>query len=348
MPGLDLTGLVVGNEGTFGVVTKIIVNLTRDPEAGRTFLGVFESVDQATETVSGLIAAGIVPAALEMLDNADDPGRRGGLRLRLPDRRRRRADHRGRRPGGRARAARRRRSPRSSAPTAGRSRTRSPGGPARSRNMSRIWKARKGAFGAIGRLSPTFCTQDGVVPRTKLPHILRIITEIGGEARPPDRQRLPRRRRQHPPDPPVRRAGRRSGPPGPAGQPRDPRRVHRRGRQRHGRARHRGREDGVHAEAVLGRRPGGDGGDPAGLQPRGALQPRASCCRSASAASSARAPGTGPRPDPGRSDGRPGEAGARWHREQAAEAVRASPPGAGDLPLATSRAGPRSRSSPSG
>jgi len=42
-----------------------------------------------------------------------------------------------------------------------------------------IWKSRKSAFGAIGRLSPTFCTQDGVVPRTKLPHILRFITEVG-------------------------------------------------------------------------------------------------------------------------------------------------------------------------
>src|SRR3954468_4774697 len=67
-PGYDLTGLIVGNEGTFGVVTRVIVNLARDPEAGRTLLGVFDSVDSATETVSGIIAAGIVPAALEMLD----------------------------------------------------------------------------------------------------------------------------------------------------------------------------------------------------------------------------------------------------------------------------------------
>ncbi|MBV8678466.1 MAG: FAD-binding protein, partial [Planctomycetaceae bacterium] len=67
-PGYDLTGLIVGHEGTFGVVTKVTVGLTRDPEAGRTLLGVFDSVDQATETVSGIIAAGIVPAALEMLD----------------------------------------------------------------------------------------------------------------------------------------------------------------------------------------------------------------------------------------------------------------------------------------
>src|SRR5215217_113585 len=67
-PGYDLTGLIVGNEGTFGVTTRVTVGLTRDPEAGRTLLGVFDSVDSATETVSGIIAAGIVPAALEMLD----------------------------------------------------------------------------------------------------------------------------------------------------------------------------------------------------------------------------------------------------------------------------------------
>ncbi len=68
-PGYDLTGLIVGHEGTFGVVTKVTVGLTRDPESGRTFLGVFETVEAATEAVSGIIAAGIVPAALEMLDN---------------------------------------------------------------------------------------------------------------------------------------------------------------------------------------------------------------------------------------------------------------------------------------
>ena len=68
-PRLRPDRLIVGSEGTFGIVTKVVVNLTRDPEAGRTLLGVFESVDEATETVSGIIAAGIVPAALEMLDN---------------------------------------------------------------------------------------------------------------------------------------------------------------------------------------------------------------------------------------------------------------------------------------
>ena len=68
-PGYDLTGLIVGNEGTFGIVTEVTVALTRDPEAGRTFLGVFPTVAAATEAVSRMIAAGIVPAALEMIDN---------------------------------------------------------------------------------------------------------------------------------------------------------------------------------------------------------------------------------------------------------------------------------------
>ena len=67
-PGYDLTGVIVGSEGTFGVVTKIWVRITRNPEAYRTLLGVFETVDDATNTISDLIGAGIVPAALEMLD----------------------------------------------------------------------------------------------------------------------------------------------------------------------------------------------------------------------------------------------------------------------------------------
>ncbi|MEW4567257.1 FAD-linked oxidase C-terminal domain-containing protein [Tautonia sp. JC769] len=178
LPGLDLTGLVVGNEGTFGIVTKVIVNLTRDPEAGRTFLGVFETVDQATETVSGLIGAGIVPAALEMLDNLmiraveeafgfGFPTEAGavliievdGLQAGL-DREAEAVQQIVREKGGsvnNAIAWTTRKEP----------------------EYVAIWKARKSAFGAIGRLSPTFCTQDGVVPRTKLPHILRRITEIG-------------------------------------------------------------------------------------------------------------------------------------------------------------------------
>src|SRR5437660_336435 len=67
-PGYDLTGTIVGSEGTFGVVTKVWVRITRSPEAYRTLLGVFETVDDATGTISDIIGAGIVPGALEMLD----------------------------------------------------------------------------------------------------------------------------------------------------------------------------------------------------------------------------------------------------------------------------------------
>jgi glycolate oxidase len=156
----------------------VVVGLTRDPEAGRTFLGVFDSVDAATETVSDIIAAGIVPAALEMLDNPmiqaveqafhygfpTDAGavliiEIDGLEAGLdPEAHAITQLVRGR--GGtipKAIAWRTRKEP----------------------EYVAIWKSRKSAFGAIGRLSPTFCTQDGVVPRTKLPHILRTITRIG-------------------------------------------------------------------------------------------------------------------------------------------------------------------------
>src|SRR6187401_408388 len=67
-PGYDLTGTVVGSEGTFGVVSKVWVRITKNPEAYRTLLGVFETIDDATNTISDIIGAGIVPAALELLD----------------------------------------------------------------------------------------------------------------------------------------------------------------------------------------------------------------------------------------------------------------------------------------
>jgi glycolate oxidase len=176
-PGYDLTGLVVGSEGTFGIVTKVIVNLTRDPESGRTLLGVFDTVEAATETVSGIIAAGIVPAALEMLDNLmiqaveqafgfGFPTTAGAVLIIEVD-----------------------------GIDAGMDREASAiaeiveswGGSVQKSITWRtrkepeyvaIWKSRKSAFGAIGRLSPTFCTQDGVVPRTLLPHILRFIEDV--------------------------------------------------------------------------------------------------------------------------------------------------------------------------
>src|SRR5262245_45914935 len=176
-PGYDLAGLVVGNEGTFGIVTKVIVNLTRDPEAGRTLLGVFDTVESATETVSGIIAAGIVPAALEMLDNLMIQAVEQAFGFGFPtdagavliievdgidagmDREAQSISEIVQTHGGRVQKSiswRTRKEP----------------------EYVGIWKSRKSAFGAIGRLSPTFCTQDGVVPRTQLPHIHRFIEGV--------------------------------------------------------------------------------------------------------------------------------------------------------------------------
>ncbi|MFI5365427.1 MAG: FAD-binding oxidoreductase [Candidatus Binatia bacterium] len=173
-PGYDLTGLVVGAEGTFGIVTQVIVRLIRQPEACKTLLGIFESVDDATATVSGIIGAGIIPAALEMMDQLiveavqaafhfgfpTDAGavliiELDGLAAGLDSQVQRVAEI------CRARRAREVRVAKDEAERAA------------------LWKSRKRAFGAVGRLAPNYCTQDGVVPRTKVPDILRRITEIG-------------------------------------------------------------------------------------------------------------------------------------------------------------------------
>ena len=176
-PGYDLTGAIVGSEGTFGIVTKVWVRVTRNPEATRTLLGVFDSIDDATDTISDIIGAGIVPAALELLDKTilgaveaafhlgfpldaaavllmevdglevglqDEADRIEAISLKHHAREVRKAN------GEAERLA--------------------------------LWKARKQAFGTIGRLGfPSYCTQDGVVPRTKLPQILRHIQATAAE-----------------------------------------------------------------------------------------------------------------------------------------------------------------------
>jgi glycolate oxidase len=173
-PGYDLTGVMVGSEGTFGIATKVWVRITRNPEAYRTLLGVFETVDDATKTISDIIGAGIVPAALEMLDRPIlaaveaafhfgfplDAGavlimEVDGLAAGLNDDAERItaiAQH------NRAREVRQANT---------------------DAERLLLWKSRKQAFGAVGRLAPSYCTQDGVVPRTQLPHILRVIQRIG-------------------------------------------------------------------------------------------------------------------------------------------------------------------------
>src|SRR5262249_36613009 len=83
-PGYDLTGGAVGAEGTFGIVTRATLRLVRTPESYRTLLAVFESIEAASETVSGIIAAGIVPAALEMMDQLIVGAVEAAYRICLP------------------------------------------------------------------------------------------------------------------------------------------------------------------------------------------------------------------------------------------------------------------------
>ena len=173
-PGLDLVGTIVGSEGTLAIVTKVWVRLTRDPQGHRTMLAVFESVDAATQAISGIIGEGIIPAALEMMDQGIIVAVEAAFHFGFPldaeavliievdgleaglDAQRDRVAEICRAQG--ARDVRHAKD---------------------AKERLRLWKARKQAFGAIGRLSPSFCTQDGVVPRTKLPHILSRIREIG-------------------------------------------------------------------------------------------------------------------------------------------------------------------------
>ncbi|HEX5471862.1 MAG TPA: FAD-linked oxidase C-terminal domain-containing protein [Lacipirellulaceae bacterium] len=175
-PGPDLVGTIVGGEGTLGIVTKIWVRLTHSPQGVRTMLGVFDSVDDATQAISGIIGAGIIPAALEMMDQGIlvaveeafhfgfplDAGavlliECDGLEVGLDSQRDRVAE------------------------ICRQNRAREVRFAADAKERLQLWKARKQAFGAIGRLSPSYCTQDGVVPRTKLPHILKRIRAIGDQ-----------------------------------------------------------------------------------------------------------------------------------------------------------------------
>ena len=139
-------------------------------EAYRTLLGVFETVDDATNTISDIIGAGIIPAALEMIDQGScGPSRRPFISAfrSTPGPM---LHHGSRRAGSGARRARRERIVADCHARTGAAKC---AGANADAERLLLWKCRKQAFGAVGRLSPSYCTQDGVVPRTKLPHILR-------------------------------------------------------------------------------------------------------------------------------------------------------------------------------
>ncbi len=173
-PGYDLTGLLVGSEGTLAIVTEATLRLTRLPEAIKTLLAVFDAVDDATETVVEITARGITPAACEMLDgwtlraveafvHAGFPLDSAAVLLLEVD--------------GLHEAVESQAADVADVCRLHHAREVRVARDAQEREL--LWKGRKNAFGAVGRLSPTYYVQDGVIPRTKLPATLRRIDEIG-------------------------------------------------------------------------------------------------------------------------------------------------------------------------
>jgi glycolate oxidase len=171
--GYDLAGVFVGSEGTFGIATKIVVRILKKPQAVKTVLAVFDEIDRASEAVSAVIARGLVPAAMEMIDHltiqaVEDAFGCGyprdaaaallieldGLAVGMEAQAERIVA------ACREAGAREIRTARSEA------------------ERLLLWKGRKSAFGAYGRISPAYMVMDGVIPRTKLPYVLRRVNEI--------------------------------------------------------------------------------------------------------------------------------------------------------------------------
>ena len=185
-----------------GIATRIAVRLQPTPPCVRTLLLDFTSIDAAAATVSAIIAAGIVPSALEMMDaritaavedfvGAGYPRDAEAVLLVEVDGLPAGVDAAGRGDRPRRPGARR-------AHRAGRAPT-----PA---ERALLWKGRKSAFGAIARIKPDYYLHDAVVPRTQLVEVLRRVYEIAERAGPHRDERLPRRRRQPAPAPRLRRA----------------------------------------------------------------------------------------------------------------------------------------------
>jgi glycolate oxidase len=172
-PGYDLLGAVVGSEGTLGVATAVTVRLVRTPEDVRTVLAGFATTDDAGAATSAIIAAGVVPAAIEMMDALAIEAAEAAVHCNYPD-------------------------------GAGAVLVVELDGPAAEVEhelaeverhcrdhgafgmrvaldpveRALIWKGRKSAFAAVGRISPDYIVQDGVIPRTALPEVLRAIAEL--------------------------------------------------------------------------------------------------------------------------------------------------------------------------
>jgi len=173
-PGYDLLGVLTGSEGTLGIVTKITVRLLKNPEAKQTVLAYFDEVEDASQTVSDIISAGIVPAALEMMDQTaieaveaaafpvghpkdiaallliEVDGISAGIDEQIND----------------------------ILTICRRHHVREVKVAQSEEERARWWANRKTGFGAMGAISPDYLVQDGVIPRSRLPEVLNEIANI--------------------------------------------------------------------------------------------------------------------------------------------------------------------------
>ena len=175
-PGYDLAGVFVGSEGTLGIATKVILRIVKRPECVHTLLAAFPSTNEAGAAVSDIIAAGMLPAAIEMMDRLSIQAAEAAVHANYPD--------------------------------CGALLLVELDGPiaelqhlmthvneiCRNNSASEIrvaqseveralvWKGRKAAFAAMGRISPNYIVQDGVIPRTALPQVMSAIDRLSKEA----------------------------------------------------------------------------------------------------------------------------------------------------------------------
>jgi glycolate oxidase len=172
-PGYDLCGVFVGSEGTMGIVTKAAVRLMPARESVRTLLAIFDQMDPATQTVVDITSAGIIPAALEMMDRTTIEAVETGSPVGFP----RDADAVliVEVEGLREQTERSMQLVREICAHNGAREVRLAKDEA---ERQLLWKGRKGAFGAMGTLAPNYYVQDGVVPRSQLPEMMRRVAAI--------------------------------------------------------------------------------------------------------------------------------------------------------------------------
>ncbi|HKR28362.1 MAG TPA: FAD-linked oxidase C-terminal domain-containing protein [Acidobacteriaceae bacterium] len=171
-PGYDLAGVFVGSEGTLGIATKLTLRIVKRPETVQVMLAAFDSIRAAGQTVSDIIAEGMLPAALEMMDRLSAKAAEAAVHANYPvcealllvelD-------------GPAAEVAAQ------TAKTIGLCEKNGAWEVRRAHTAEEralVWKGRKAAFAAVGRISPNYIVQDGVIPRTALPDVLEEITRM--------------------------------------------------------------------------------------------------------------------------------------------------------------------------